>query len=503
MSQYISYCYGDHGERLAQLFDITFGYIKHNHYTAEAILIQGPSGVGKSMVINLLSEEYNLKVLRITLGELALKYNGRIALGLERLVWESMKEYPCVVVLEDVDLFFPRYADAQDNGLILVLEDFFNYISLNPHRTLFIGTTRNDTHIDLSAKRLFQDSIKLDIPTPQERLVMMKYLASQSHFDLRNIDMYSLSSYAHGFMASNLAHWFKLAENMATQEATQIITEDYFKNTFTQINVIGQQGMMAEKPDSVKWTDIGGLMDAKKSLEESAVWIYKHADAYKRLGIRPSKGVLLYGPPGTGKTLLAKAVATESNANYLSISVPDLIKAEVGESEKALSTIFKTAIRCSPSVIFLDEIEAIFSSRDKSGDVGKKLISQFLIEMDHLDKVDQNVILLGATNHLESIDKSILCPGRLDRLIYIGPPSVNERLSILQVIGKSTQLSPSIDLRVIAEKTEGYTGADLKAMIRKAGLNTLKRSKYKENESLIIEYHDIEQALIPSLPFGK
>ncbi|KAI8646724.1 P-loop containing nucleoside triphosphate hydrolase protein, partial [Parasitella parasitica] len=191
-------------------------------------------------------------------------------------------------------------------------------------------------------------------------------------------------------------------------------------------------------------------------------------DAYKRLGIRPSKGVLLFGPPGTGKTLLAKAVATESSANFLPVSIPDLVKGEVGESEKAVSRIFQTAIRCSPCVIFLDELEAIFSSRESSGDVGRKLISQFLIEIDHLDKIDQSVILLGATNHPQSIDSSILRPGRLDRLVYVGAPNMEERFQILQVLAQKTKLDAHVDLQAIASKTEGYTGADLQAVIRKA-----------------------------------
>lgn len=153
-----------------------------------------------------------------------------------------------------------------------------------------------------------------------------------------------------------------------------IVHINNFDKTFDQIKVSGfQSSAMAEKPDPVYWHDIGGLVAAKNALEESAVWVYKHADAYKRLGIRPSKGVLLFGPPGTGKTLLAKAVATESSANFLPVSIPDLIKGEVGESEKAVSRIFQTAIRCSPCVIFLDELEAIFSSRESSGDVGRKV----------------------------------------------------------------------------------------------------------------------------------
>lgn len=154
----------------------------------------------------------------------------------------------------------------------------------------------------------------------------------------------------------------------------QIVAVENFDNTFDDVKVSGlQSSAMAEKPDPVRWVDIGGLVAAKNALEESAVWVYKHADAYKRLGIRPSKGLLLFGPPGTGKTLLAKAVATESSANFLPVSIPDLIKGEVGESEKAVSRIFQTAIRCSPCVIFLDELEAIFSSRESAGDVGRKV----------------------------------------------------------------------------------------------------------------------------------
>lgn len=275
------------------------------------------------------------------------------------------------------------------------------------------------------------------------------------------------------------------------------VTVEFFESTMQRVKVAGLETIMAEKPEPVYWTDIGGLTTAKHLLEESAVWIYKHAEAYERLGIRPSKGLLLHGPPGTGKTLLAKAVATESSANFLAISIPDLIKGEVGESEKAVSRIFQTSIRCSPCVVFLDELEAIFSSRDASGDVGKKLISQFLIEMDHLDKSNASVIILGATNYPEAIDDSILRPGRLDRLIYIGPPDVDEREQILQVLKQSTKLDPSVDLKRIAQLSEGYTGADLKAVIRKAGLLALK------SQATFITQEHIECALDSISPSNK
>ncbi|CAO3586762.1 unnamed protein product [Absidia cylindrospora] len=494
MSKYISRCYGDQGERLAQLFHLTFETDQDRKYSGNAILLFGEAGVGKSKTVDILANEYNLKIWRTTLGELTAEYDGRLALGLERLGWKALQSEPSLVILEDIDLLFPRYADTQDNGLLPVLEKLIRQLELGDYRTLLIGTSRQQRNIDQSAKCLFQDVIKLDIPTPNERLVMMDYMVRRSIMNMGNVDVPELASHAHAFVASNLAQWCRLAEEKAIQESSMEVTNRHFESTLLRVNLLQYQGTMAEKPDPVKWSDIGGLQDAKNSLEESAVWIYKHADAYRRLGIRPSKGVLLHGPPGTGKTLLAKAVATESSANFLPISVPDLIKAEVGESEKALANIFQTAIRCSPSVIFLDELEAIFSSRETSGDVGRKLISQFLVEMDHLDKVEQHVILLGATNHLDSIDSSILCPGRLDRLVYIGPPTTDERFSILQVLAKKTRLGSTVDLELVATKSEGYTGADLKAVIRKAGLLALKRPKI-DACGHFIEQHDIDLAL--------
>ncbi|KAG0092833.1 hypothetical protein BGZ92_008398, partial [Podila epicladia] len=181
-----------------------------------------------------------------------------------------------------------------------------------------------------------------------------------------------------------------------------------------------------------------------------------------------------YGPPGTGKTLLAKAVATESEANFMAVSIPDLIKGEVGESEKAIAKIFKTATRCSPCIVFLDELEAIFGSRESSGGLGKQLISQLLMEMDSCGK---GVVVLAATNHPETIDASILRPGRLDRLAYVPPPTFEERVAILEILRQSTKFSENIDLRTVSNLTMNFTGADLKALVRKAGLYALKANR--------------------------
>ncbi|CAO3630334.1 unnamed protein product [Mucor hiemalis] len=494
MASYVTLCYGEEGARLDQAFHLTF----IEKETPPIVLLKGDSGTGKSHIVSCLAKTYNVSLHSVVLGELAAQYRGQISQGFKRVIWKaSTSPRKSLLLLEDIDLFFPRHSqDSQDMGLYAILNTL-----VQQNKLMLIATSRRPDQISPNIRSLFFDEIHLQIPTPEERFYMMNHLYRDlfySNQQMKEKDIQNLSSRAHAFVAADIAQWCRLAEEDALINNNPQVSVDNFERVFEKVKVSGlQSSAMAEKPDPVRWVDIGGLVSAKNALEESAVWIYKHADAYKRLGIRPSKGLLLFGPPGTGKTLLAKAVATESSANFLPVSIPDLIKGEVGESEKAVSRIFQTAIRCSPCVIFLDELEAIFSSRESTGDVGRKLISQFLIEIDHLDKVDQSVILLGATNHPESIDSSILRPGRLDRLVYVGAPNADEREQILQVLKHKTKLQADVDLQVIASKTEGYTGADLNAVIRKAGLLSLKQNLFEisqENIELAIE------SVSPSVP---
>ncbi|KAI9261926.1 P-loop containing nucleoside triphosphate hydrolase protein [Helicostylum pulchrum] len=483
MSDYATLCYGEEGARLDQAFNLTFK--QHEPPPPPVILLKGDSGTGKSYIVSHLAQIHNVTVHSVTLGELAAAHRGQLTKGFKRLIWKASTSNNSLVLIEDLDLFFPRQGQ-EDTGLLSIVSSLAQQAKL-----MLIATTRRPDYIAFDVRPLFQDEIHLQIPTPDERFHMMRYIYNHDFLCAKTLsdqDIQLLSSKAHAFVAADISQWCRLAEEDALIKKLDQVNINNFDNTFSDIRVSGlQNSAMAEKPDPVYWKDIGGLVTAKNALEESAVWIYKHADAYKRLGIRPSKGVLLFGPPGTGKTLLAKAVATESSANFLPVSIPDLIKGEVGESEKAVSRIFQTAIRCSPCVIFLDELEAIFSSRDTTGDVGRKLISQFLIEIDHLDKVDKSVILLGATNHPESIDNSILRPGRLDRLVYVGAPNLEERVQILQVLRNKTKVHPDINLEEIASKTEGYTGADLQAVIRKAGLLSLKQNLLQITQENILK----------------
>ncbi|KAI9265619.1 P-loop containing nucleoside triphosphate hydrolase protein [Sporodiniella umbellata] len=461
------------------------------------ILLKGDSGIGKTYAVNYIANHYNVTVYRAVLGELAANYQGFISRGLKRLFWKAKdSKENSLILIEDIDYFLGRTLESHE------LLPLFSEI-LNKRQTLVVATTQRPDQILESVRSMFDQEIQFEIPTPQERIPIMHHIYSRfANQELSADTINILSSRAHGFTAADMTLWFRKAEQEAIESNSRkskpiypnsntffcvAMSPQHFESALQNVRVSGLD-LVAERPEAVYWDQIGGLKEAKRMLEESAIWIYKHADAYRRLGIRPSKGLLLYGPPGTGKTLLAKAVATESSANFLAVGIPDLIKGEVGESEKAVSRIFRTAIRCSPCVIFLDELEAIFASRESSGDVGKKLISQFLMEMDGLDKANAGVIVLGATNHPEAMDEAILRPGRLDRRVYIGPPSIEERLEILQVLGEKTRLDPAVDLERIAELTEGCTGAGLKAIIRKAGLTALKK------RSSTIQQEDIENA---------
>ncbi|ORZ03690.1 P-loop containing nucleoside triphosphate hydrolase protein [Syncephalastrum racemosum] len=490
---FLSSCYGDEGARLAQLFSIAFCN-SPSAIPVTTILLTGDTGTGKSAAIARLASEHDLQIFEANLGTLAAEHEGQLGKGFEKLVWKAIENEKSVVVIDDLDLFCPQKGETQESGFELALRQ-----CLARHPSLvMVATSRHPSTIASQVRVLFQDEIAFQIPTPAERLALLNDMATK--LQDADVDWDRVNRQAHGFVAADLARWCRLAQERAFEQDHSISTAD-FEATRHRMRVSALQSYAAaEMPEPVRWTDIGGLDEAKRALEESTVWVYRHANAYQRLGVTPPKGVLLYGPPGTGKTMLAKAVATESSANFMAISIPDLIKSHVGESEKAVVSIFDTARRCSPCVVFFDELEAIFSSRETAGDTGKKLISQFLLETD---KAEPGVILLGATNHPDAIDPSILRPGRLDRLVYVGPPSEPERRAILDILGKQTKLG-AVDLNTVAAKTAGCTGADLRAIIRKAGLLALKRIDLTmEQPALAIEQQDLDAAMCEVLPYLK
>jgi transitional endoplasmic reticulum ATPase len=262
----------------------------------------------------------------------------------------------------------------------------------------------------------------------------------------------------------------------------------------------------------VHWDDIGGLEAQKEELKEAVEWPLKYPELFKHFNTKPAKGIMLYGPPGTGKTMLAKAVATESEANFISIKGPELLSKWVGESERAVRETFRKAKTAAPCVIFFDEIDSIVPVRGQSCDshVTERVISQLLAELDGIEEL-HNVVVIAATNRPDIIDPAILRPGRFDRLLYIPMPSKETRLKILQIHTKNMPLADDVDLNRIAEQTENYNGADLHAIVQKASYlamrEYLNKTHGKVEESKLkdvkVEMKHFEEALKQVRPFSK
>src|SRR5437879_949172 len=251
---------------------------------------------------------------------------------------------------------------------------------------------------------------------------------------------------------------------------------DDFTAAYREVTPTAMREGYVEVP-TVRWLDVGGLGDVKQDLQEAVEWPLKKPEVFKRVGVEPPKGILLFGPPGCGKTMLARAVATESEANFISIKGPELFSKWVGESEKAIREVFRKGRTAAPSIIFFDELDSVVPRRGTGfGDSGvsERVISQLLTELDGIESLE-NVVVIGATNRPDIIDQAILRPGRFDRLIYVPAPDHTTRLNILKIHTRNMPLARDVDLEQIAHQAAGYSGADLEAVAREAGLISLRR----------------------------
>jgi transitional endoplasmic reticulum ATPase len=255
-----------------------------------------------------------------------------------------------------------------------------------------------------------------------------------------------------------------------------VVTNTDILDAFREVTPTAMREVYVETPN-VSWDDVGGLEGVIQNLKEAVEWPLKKPEVFTRMGINPPKGILLHGPPGCGKTLLARAVASESEANFISVRGPEIFSKWVGESEKAIREIFRKARMAAPSIVFFDEFDALVPSRSSAADsrVTERVISQLLTEIDGLLTL-QNVVVLAATNRPDIIDPAVLRPGRFDRRVYVPPPDTGARLKILQLKTKDMPLAGDVTLETLARKMDGYSGADIDSVVREAGLYALRRN---------------------------
>jgi len=459
----------------------------------KGVLLHGPPGTGKTLIAKAVANESGASFHSILGPEIVSKFYGQSEENLRKTFEEAQKTAPSIVFIDEIDSIAPKREEVSGEVERRIVAQLLTLMDGLKGRGKFIviaATNRPDA-VELALRRpgRFDREIVIGVPDRNGRKeILQVHTRSMPLSKDFNIDY--LADVTHGFVGADLAALAReaamktlrrylpdidLEKPMPTEilEKMEVTMED-FKNALKGIEPSALREVFLETPN-VKWDDVGGLENVKQKLKEAVEWPLKNSEAFKRMGIKPPKGILLFGAPGTGKTLLAKAVATESEANFISVKGPELISKWVGESEKALREIFKKAKQASPSIVFLDELDAIAPIRGwGAGDsrVTERMVNQLLTSMDGMEALE-NVVVIGATNRPDILDRALLRAGRFDRLVQIPVPDKDARLKILEVHTKDMPLK-DVSLEELAEKTDGYVGADIESLCREAALISLR-----------------------------
>lgn len=456
----------------------------------KGVLLHGPPGTGKTLIAKAVANESGANFRSINGPEIMSKFYGESEQKLREVFDEASKNAPSIIFIDEIDSIAPKRAEVTGEVERRVVAQLLSLMDGLEARgeVIVIGATNRVDDIDEALRRpgRFDREIELGVPDKKGRLEILQ-IHTRSMPLAEGVDLEKLAAITHGFVGADLA---ALAREAAMEALRKVLpkinpeTGDFpadelqklfvaqadFENALAEIAPSALREVLVEKPN-VRWDDIGGLDDVKKQIRTAIEAPLKYPELFTDMKIRTPRGILLYGPPGTGKTLLAKAVATESEANFIAVRGPEIFNKYVGESEKAIREIFKKARQTAPCVIFFDEIDAVLSARDVQDETGvtKRIVNQFLAEIDGLQTL-QNVLVIGATNRPELIDRAMLRPGRFDGLLYVRAPDKAGRKSILQVLIVRKQIPgyDKLDLDRLASITEGYSGADLEGLVREA-----------------------------------
>jgi len=505
----------------------------------KGVLLYGPPGCGKTLLAKALANEIGAYFIAINGPEIMSKFYGESEARLREIFEEAEKNAPSIIFIDELDAIAPKREEVVGEVEKRVVAQLLTLMDGLKERgkIIVIGATNRIDAIDPALRRPGRFDREIEIPPPDKRARKEILLVHTRDVPLADdVDIDALAEITHGYTGADLAALVKEAAMSALRKflksenidlnkpippeklATLKVTKNDFLEALKVVHPTLMREVFVEVPE-VRWSDIGGLDEVKQQLREAVEWPLKYPEVFEKMGIRPPRGVLLYGPPGCGKTLLAKAVATESGANFIAIRGPEVLSKWVGESERAIREIFRRARQVAPAVIFFDEIDAITPMRGQRHDSGvtDRIVNQLLAEMDGITML-KNVVVIGATNRIDIIDPALLRPGRFDRVIYVPPPDRRARLEILKVHTRKVPLASDVDLEKLAELTEGYSGADLEALVREAvmlalrerlearpismnyflrALNTIKPSLSKEIVDRYVKlYEDLKRMII-------
>ncbi|KAI8809850.1 P-loop containing nucleoside triphosphate hydrolase protein [Cladochytrium replicatum] len=453
------------------------------------VLLIGPLGSGKTTIVHALNNRILLsdgipKPEVVSLGKAIWKASGDPVEFLCTTI-ENVRNTSSLLILDDLELIVPRKdADPRIRSQMIRLlrRTGHPHLQKDPGH-LIIATTSHLNKIDNAVLNMFQERIVMDpMDTPRRSRILS--ILTKPYLLATNVRLPLIAASAHGYSLADLcalvrdAHEFSSTQSNDT--GAQVIAMDHLLRAISsRASSSGtsgdQNGSLKSNPQSfgdetnqITFRSIGGYDSVKYLLEESFVWPRKYKEVFEACEITPTRGVLLYGPPGTGKTYFAKAVAAESGAYFISLTAPQLLHGEIGGSEKAIASAFKEAREHEPAIIFIDEIDALFSeSSGGSNDLVAKMQAQLIWELDALEECGQEVQLLGATNHPENLDRRIFQYGRFDRSIGIFPPNKEERKKILETLVSGYPGLVDLDIQALSEETEGCTAATLKEIVRK------------------------------------
>ena len=459
----------------------------------KGILLYGPPGCGKTLLAKAVATESDAYFIAVNGPEIMSKFYGESEQRLREMFEDAKKHSPAIIFIDEIDAIAPKRDEVIGEVERRVVAQLLTLMDGLEGRgdVIVIGATNRPHGLDPALRRpgRFDREIEIPLPDRKGRLEILQIHTRNAPL-ARDVDLRKLAEVTHGFTGADLASLVKEAAMNALRralpgidldedlpphvlESLQITMEDFIR-ALKDVSPSGLREVLVEVPE-VRWGDVGGLDEVKQELREAIEWPIKMPGTYERLGIEPPKGILLYGPPGCGKTLLAKAVATESEANFIAVKGPEILSKWVGESEKAVREIFRKARTYAPAVVFFDEIDALAPIRGLSGDsyVNERVVSQLLTEIDSVEKI-RNVVVIAATNRPDLVDPALLRPGRIEKIIYVSPPDRDSRLAILKVHTKKVPLDKDVDLLRLSDLTEGYSGADLAALVREAALVALR-----------------------------
>ncbi|MBN3037666.1 MAG: CDC48 family AAA ATPase [Candidatus Diapherotrites archaeon] len=476
----------------------------------KGVLLHGPPGTGKTLLAKAVANESDANFISINGPEIVSKFVGEAEERLREIFKQAQENQPTIIFIDELDAIAPKREEVVgevEKRIVAQLLSLMDGLQARG-QVVVIGATNRPNALDPALRRpgRFDREIEIGVPDRKGRKEVLQIHTRNMPKD-DDVDLDRLADITHGFVGADIEALAKEAAmktlrrmipemNLEKEEGIPsemleklIVTKEDFENALREVQPSAMREVLIEVPN-VKWEDVGGLEKVKNELAEAIEWPLKNPEMFERMGIRPPRGIFLFGPPGTGKTLLAKAVATESEANFIAVKGPELLSKWVGESERGVREIFRKARTAAPVIIFFDEIDALAPVRGMSAGshVTETVVNQLLTELDGVETL-KDVVIIAATNRPDIVDPGLLRPGRFDRMVLVPAPDEASRLAIFKVHTKRMPLGKDVDLNELARKTKDYSGADIEAICREAAMNALRHDqKAKKVEAKHFEH---------------